>query len=85
MSVENIAFWVVCLLVVGPVSTLVVFLVVRWFWLWYWRVNEQLEVLQDIRAGLQRLEAPGRPVAPAAPAAPAPLLTGGATGIPVRG
>ena len=65
MSDSAIAFWAIFVLVVVPVFALVVFLVGRWFWLWYWRVNEQLEVLKDIKASLQRLEQRGQ--APAAP------------------
>jgi hypothetical protein len=37
------------------VVTVVVFLVVRWFWLWYWKVNEQVSLLKDIRAELRGL------------------------------
>jgi hypothetical protein len=65
MNDSAIAFWALFLLVGLPVVAAVVFLVGRWFWLWYWRVNEQLEVLKDIKGSLQRLEQ--RSAAPAAP------------------
>jgi hypothetical protein len=48
----------VALMVGVPVVTLVVFLVVRWFWLWYWRVNRIVGLLERIAEGVER-NAPG--------------------------
>ena len=50
-------------LLVGGVA-LAVFLVVRWFWLWYWRVDEQVALLKDIARSLQLIEEQGRPLPP---------------------
>lgn len=46
---------------------LVVFLVVRVFWLWYWRVDEQVELLKAIAKGVQLLEERQRPLPVSAP------------------
>jgi hypothetical protein len=44
---------------------LVVFFLLREFWTWYWKQSQQVELLKDIKASLQRLEQRGG--APAAP------------------
>jgi hypothetical protein len=45
---------------VALVSTLIVlivlFVIVRAFWLWYWKINEGIGLLKDIRASLRVLE-----------------------------
>jgi hypothetical protein len=41
--------------VMGFMAALVVFLLLRHFMLWYWRVNEALEALLAIRAGVDTL------------------------------
>ena len=50
---------VVGLLVVGGVA-LLVFLVFREFWTWYWKQSEQVRLLKEIAISLQRLEERGR-------------------------
>jgi len=53
---------------------LVVFLVVRVFWLWYWRVDEQVELLKAIAKGVQLIEERQRPLPANAPqVVPAPV------------
>jgi hypothetical protein len=60
-------------------GTLVVFLILREFWTWYWKQSQQLQVLKSIDRHLEQLleqrgGAPYRPgaaaAAPPAPAAP---------------
>ena len=48
----------------GVLLALAVFLVIRWFWLWYWRVNELVDAVQFMAATLQRIEEQGRPLPP---------------------
>lgn len=69
------AFLVVFLVAAGA---LVVFLILREFWTWYWKQSEQVALLKSIDRHLeqlleQRAPLPYRPVAPGRPApAPAP-------------
>jgi hypothetical protein len=51
----------------------VVFLIVRGFWLWYWRVDELVHLLREIAKNTQLVEERGRPL----PAAPAPAAPAG--------
>ncbi|MGH7293671.1 MAG: hypothetical protein ACRELB_02000 [Polyangiaceae bacterium] len=44
----SIALWV-------TLWTFVLFLVTRWFWLWYWKVNHRLQALDAIRAEVLHL------------------------------
>jgi len=37
-------------------AVVVVFLLFREFWTWYWKQSEQVNLLKDIRASLRRLE-----------------------------
>jgi hypothetical protein len=60
-------------------GALVLFLLLREFWTWYWKQSQQLQVLKSIDRHLEQLleqrgTAPYRPTAGAAvpPAAPAP-------------
>lgn len=55
----------VSLLVVGFLA-LVVFVVLREFWTWYWKQSEQVELLKSIAKSLQLLEERGRARPPAA-------------------
>ena len=69
----NDAFFVVFLVAAGA---LVLFLILREFWTWYWKQSQQLDVLKSIDRHLEQLleqrgAAPYRPAAgPAAPPAP---------------
>jgi hypothetical protein len=58
--------YVVGLLFLG----VVLFAVGRVFLLWYWKVDTQIELLQDIRNALVTMERAGRAITPA-PGAPA--------------
>lgn len=51
------------------VVALVVFLIFREFWTWYWKQSEQVALLKSIDASLKTLAERSQP-APAAPAAP---------------
>ena len=69
----------VVLLVGVPLTVLAVFLIFRMFWLWYWKVDEQVALLKHMAASLQHLEERGRPLPPPAtasgwvvPATPSP-------------
>jgi hypothetical protein len=49
----------ILLFIVGTlVIVILVFLIIRAFWLWYWKVNEQITLLEEIRDGIQSLRAP---------------------------
>ena len=49
-------------LIAGFVA-LLVFLIFREFWTWYWKQSEQVRLLKEIAGSLQRLEARGGSVA----------------------
>lgn len=51
----------------AAVVALVVFLIFREFWTWYWKQSEQVRLLKSIDASLKTLAERGQP-APAAPA-----------------
>ena len=42
-------------LLIFLVIAIVLFLVVRFFWLWYWKVDERVGLLKDIRDAMQQL------------------------------
>jgi hypothetical protein len=50
--------WVMLLL-----AAVVVFLLFREFWCWYWKQSEQVNLLKEIRDSLRRLEAAEAPPA----------------------
>jgi hypothetical protein len=37
--------------------SLVIFLATRWFWCWYFKINEMVKLLKSIDASLQQLPA----------------------------
>jgi hypothetical protein len=51
-------------------GVLVVFLILREFWTWYWKQSQQLSQLKRIADSLERLEARTGRTAPTAPGAP---------------
>jgi len=51
---------------------LAVFLIFRAFWLWYWRIDEQIRLLHEIAKNTQLVEERGRPL-PGGGAPPARL------------
>jgi type II secretory pathway pseudopilin PulG len=46
---------------------LLVFIVLREFWTWYWKQSEQVALLKDIARTLQLIEEQGRPLPPGVP------------------
>jgi len=67
------------LLLLGlAVVALIVFLLFREFWTWYWKQSEQVRLLKSIDASLKTLAARGQP----APAAPAPAARPGWVSVP---
>ena len=70
MGNETLLWW----LVPGFLA-LVVFVLLREFWTWYWKQSEQVRLLRSIDRHLEQLvaqRAPGAFPAPAAPAGPDP-------------
>jgi len=45
------------LIAVFLLLSLVIFLVTRWFWCWYFKINEMVNLLKSIDASLQQLPA----------------------------
>jgi hypothetical protein len=45
------------LIAVLLVLSLVIFLATRWFWCWYFKINEMVKLLKSIDASLQQLPA----------------------------
>jgi hypothetical protein len=56
--------------VFAVVVGVVVFLLLREFWTWYWKSSEQVALLKQIAATLQLIEEQGRPLPPGVVAPP---------------
>ena len=61
---DNVLSVIVGASIVVLVVSAVVFLIFRAFWLWYWRVDEQVRLLREIAKNTQLLEERGRPLPP---------------------
>ena len=59
MHIDGVAAlaWVLALSFIG----IVLFFLLREFWTWYWKQSEQVALLRDIKASLERLEGRGSP------------------------
>lgn len=75
MANELVGDLVVVLLFFAVVA-LVVFLIFREFWTWYWKQSEQVALLKSIARNLQLLEERGRPLPPGVVLPPAPVRPG---------
>jgi hypothetical protein len=45
---------------VGLVTVIVLFLILREFWCWYWKLNRMVELLESIDSSLKQLPAVSR-------------------------
>lgn len=39
----------------SPLLLILIFFITRWFWLWYFKLNKVVELLEDIRWNLELL------------------------------